>query len=194
MSEAQQEKEKLLNLNAVEYADDSFFIQMNIHCFRLFIHFYVIEGRFYGLEVYADETAPVVIRTAPAMVERLRHPHGWFLQLKDAVTTVGLTFEKGFDTAKLLVNDRIGQMLGLMDTYDRVWRAPISAQNKCRYMNGAVWSRGRWSLHLLHLNKPLRDALDGAQASMLSIGKDSASLYQSCLQRHHPPSCQRDSF
>ena len=34
-------------------------------------------------------------------------------------------------------------------------------------MNGAIWSRGRWSLHLLHLNKAFRDSLDGAQASML---------------------------
>ena len=34
-------------------------------------------------------------------------------------------------------------------------------------MNGAVWSRGRWSLHLLHLNKALRDSLDGLQASIL---------------------------
>ena len=34
-------------------------------------------------------------------------------------------------------------------------------------MNGAIWSRGRWSLHLLHLKNVLRDSLDGAQASML---------------------------
>ena len=54
-----------------------------------------------------------------------------------------------------------------MDQYKRVWKSPIAIQKKCLYMNGAVWSRGRWSLHLLHLNKALRDSLDGAQASML---------------------------
>ena len=44
---------------------------------------------------------------------------------------------------------------------------PEFSSEKCLYMNGAIWSRGRWSLHLLHLNKALRDSLDGAQASML---------------------------
>ena len=62
---------------------------------------------------------------------------------------------------------RLGQMIGLMDQYRRVWSSPITVQKKCLYMNGAVWSRGRWSLHLLHLNKALRDSLDGAQASFL---------------------------
>ena len=32
-----------------------------------------------------------------------------------------------------------------------------------------IWSRGKWSLHLLHLNKAFRDSLDGAQASMLRV-------------------------
>ena len=38
---------------------------------------------------------------------------------------------------------------------------------KCLYFNGAIWSRGRSSLNLLHLHKALRDAIDGAQASTL---------------------------
>ena len=58
-------------------------------------------------------------------------------------------------------------MLGLMDQYQRVWTSPITLQKKCLYMDGAIWSRGRWSLHLLNLKKAFRDALDGAQASML---------------------------
>ena len=36
-----------------------------------------------------------------------------------------------------------------------------------RVFNGAVWSRSRWSMHLLHLHKALRDSLVGAEASML---------------------------
>ena len=126
-----------------------------------------MEGRYYGLEANADKSALVVIRAAPVMVARLRHPDGWFFQVKDACKTLGLTYGNGFDTAKILVNDRLGQMYGLMDQYKRVWKSPIAIQKKCLYMNGTVWSRGRWSLHLLHLNKALRDSLDGAQASML---------------------------
>ena len=58
-------------------------------------------------------------------------------------------------------------MFGLMDQHQRVWTSPISLKKKCFYMNGAIWSKGRWSLHLMHLTKALRDSLDGAQASML---------------------------
>ena len=34
-------------------------------------------------------------------------------------------------------------------------------------MQALVWSKGRWSLHLLHLNTTLRRTLDGAQARYL---------------------------
>ena len=60
----------------VEYADDSNFIQMSLPCLRLFARFYILEGRFYGLEANADKSALVVIRAAPVMVARLRHPDG----------------------------------------------------------------------------------------------------------------------
>ena len=167
MSEAQRETEKIFGFDDVEYADDSNFIQMNLPCLRIFAKFYIFEGRFYGLEANADKSALVVIRPAPAMAARLRHPDGWFFQVKDATKTLGLTYGDGFDTAKILVNDRIGQMFGLMDQYKRVWKSPVTLTKKCLYFNGAIWSRGRWSLHLLHLNKALRDSIDGAQASML---------------------------
>ena len=99
----------------------------------------------------ADKSALVVIRAAPVMVARLRLPDGWFFQVKDATKTLGLTYGDGFDTAKILGNDRIGQMFGLMDQYKRVWRSPISLQKKYLYTNGAIWSRGRWSFDLLIL-------------------------------------------
>ena len=166
MSVAQRETEKIFGFDDVEYADDSNFIQMNLPCLRLFIHFYILEGRFYGLEANCEKSALVVIRPAPVMAARLRHPDGWLFQVKDAAKTLGLTYGNGFDTAKILVNNRIGLMWRLMDQYKRVWRAPISLQKKCLYRNGAIWSRGRWSLHLLHLNKALRDSLDGLQASV----------------------------
>ena len=70
------------------------------------------------------------------MVARLRHPDGWLFQVKDATKTLGLTYGDGFDTAKMLVNDRICQMFGRMDQYKRVWRSPISLPKKCLYMNG----------------------------------------------------------
>ena len=123
---------------------------MSLPCLRLFARFYILEGSFDGLEANADKSALVVIRAAPVMVARLRHPDGWLFQVKDATKTLGLTYGDGFDTAKILVNDRICQMFGRMDQYKRVWRSPISLQKKCLYMNGAIWSRGRWSLHLLH--------------------------------------------
>ena len=92
---------------------------MNLPCLRLFANFYILEGRYYGLEVNAGKSALVVIRPAPVMVARLRHPDGWFFQVKDAC-----------NTAKILVNDRIGQMYGLMDQYKRVWKSPIAIQKK----------------------------------------------------------------
>ena len=53
----------------------------------------------------ADKSALVVIRAAPVMVARLRHPDGWLFQVKDATKTLGLTYGDGFDTAKILVNE-----------------------------------------------------------------------------------------
>ena len=58
---------------------------MNLPCLRIFAKFYIFEGRFYGLEANADKSALVVIRPAPAMAARLRHPDGWFFQVKDAL-------------------------------------------------------------------------------------------------------------
>ena len=100
-------------------------------------------------------------------VARLRHHDGWFFQVKDASKTLGLTYGDGFDTAKILVNDRIGHTFGLMDQYKRVCKSTVTLERKCLYFNGAIWSRGRWSLQLIHLKKALRDSIDGAQASML---------------------------
>ena len=82
-------------------------------CARAFLH---SRGQIFGLEANADKSALVVIRAAPVMVARLRHPDGWLFQVKDATKTLGLTYGNGFDTAKILVkfNDRIGQMFGLM--------------------------------------------------------------------------------
>ena len=62
-------------------------IQMNLPCLRLFVHFYILEDRLYGLEANADKSAYVAIRAAPVMVARLRHPDGWFFQIKEATKT-----------------------------------------------------------------------------------------------------------
>ena len=78
---------------------------MSLPCLRLFARFCILEGRFYGLEANADKSALVVIRAAPVMVARLRHPDGWLFQVKDATKTLGLTYGDGFDTAKILVNE-----------------------------------------------------------------------------------------
>ena len=73
----------------------------------MFVNFYILEGRYYGLETNADKSALVDIRPAPVMVARLRHPDGCFFKVKDACKTLGLTYGNGLDTAKILVNDRI---------------------------------------------------------------------------------------
>ena len=105
MRSAQRETEQIFGFEDVEYADDSNFIQMSLPCLRLFARFCILEGRFYGLEANADKSALVVIRAAPVMVARLRHPDGWLFQVKDATKTLGLTYGDGFDTAKILVNE-----------------------------------------------------------------------------------------
>ena len=46
MGVAQQETEKIFGFDDVEYADDSIFIQMNLPCLRLFVNFYILEGRY----------------------------------------------------------------------------------------------------------------------------------------------------
>ena len=85
MAAAQQETEKIFGFDDVEYADDSNFIQMNLPCLRLFANFYILEGRYYGLEANADKSALVVIRAAPVMVARLRHPDGCFFPSQGCV-------------------------------------------------------------------------------------------------------------
>ena len=135
MAAAQQETEKIYGFDDVDYADDSNFIQMNLPCLRLFANFYIFEGRDYGLEVNADTSFLVVIRPAPVMLARLRHPDAWFFQIKVACKTLGLTYGNGFDTAKILINDRIGQVYDLMDQYKRVWKSPIAKMplhERCR--------------------------------------------------------------
>ena len=108
---AHNETEQIFGFEDVECADDSNCIQMNLPWLRLIAHFYMLEGRFYGLETNADKAALVVIRAAPVMVARLRHPDGWFFQIKEATKTWSLTYGDGFDEAKNLVNDRIGKMV-----------------------------------------------------------------------------------
>ena len=76
MAVEQQETEKIFGFDDVEYADDSNFIQMNLPCLRLFANFYILEGRYYGLEANADRSALVVIRPAPVMVARHHAPPG----------------------------------------------------------------------------------------------------------------------
>ena len=59
MSSAQKETEQIFGFDDVEYADDSNFIQMSLPCLRILIKYYVLEGRFYGLEANEDKTALV---------------------------------------------------------------------------------------------------------------------------------------
>ena len=49
------------------------------------------------------------------MIARIRHPDGWFFDVKDDTKTLGLVDGRGFDTAKTLVSERVGQMIGYMD-------------------------------------------------------------------------------
>ena len=133
MSAAQSEAERIFGFDDVEYADDSNFIHLSLPCLRIFIKFYVMEGRLYGLEANEDKSALVVIRPAPFMAPRIKHPDGWFFAVKTDTKTLGLTYGRGFDTAKALVSERVGQMIGLMDQYQRVWSSPITIQKKCLY-------------------------------------------------------------
>ena len=61
MSAAQKEAENIFGLDDVEYADDSNFIHTNLPCLQIFIKFYILEGRLYGLEMNEEKTALVVI-------------------------------------------------------------------------------------------------------------------------------------
>ena len=131
MSAVQRKTSEIFGFDDVEYADDSNFIQMNLPCLRIFVKFYILEGRFYGLEANADKSCLVVIRSAPVMVPRIKHPDGWFFKVETHAKTLGLTYGNGFDTAKTLVNARIGQMFGLLDQHQRVWTSPTTLKKKC---------------------------------------------------------------
>ena len=98
---------------------------------------------------------------------RIKHPDGWFYKIEDHSKTLGFTYGASFDTAALLVTSRVGEMHGRMNEYKRVWNSKISLKNKVDKLQALVWSKGRWGLHLLHLNTALKRTLDGAQARFL---------------------------
>ena len=58
-------------------------------------------------------------------------------------------------------------MHGRMNQYKSVWTSKVSLKDKADKMQALVWSKGRWGLHLLHLNTTLKRTLDGAQARFL---------------------------
>ena len=58
MRSALRETEQIFGFEDVECADDSNFIQMSRPCLRLFARFYILEGRFYGLQVKRTLTNP----------------------------------------------------------------------------------------------------------------------------------------
>ena len=140
---------------------------MSLPCLRIFVRYYILEGRIYGLEANMDKSVAVVISGTPGVQCRIRHPDGMSFKVKPEAKTLGILYGKCFDSAKLLAVGNIGTMYGLMDRYRRVWVSPISLRKKCEYHNALVWSKGRWSLHLFHFTKQLRASLDSAQARML---------------------------
>ena len=62
MRSAQRETEQIFGFENVECADDSNFIQMSLPCLRVLARFYILEGRFYGLEANADKSAFVWLK------------------------------------------------------------------------------------------------------------------------------------
>ena len=109
----------------------------------------------------------IVICAALGVLPRIRHPDGWFFKVEDEAKTLGIVYGRGFNSAQMLVAGNVGQMYGLMDQYRRVWATNIALRTKCQYLNSIVWSKGRWSLHIFHFTKHLKQALDSAQARML---------------------------
>ena len=158
---------RIFGFEDVEYADDSNLLHMSLPCLRIFSKHYVLEGRRYGLDVNRDKSGLLVVSKQAGLSSRIKHPDGWYYKVEDKSKTLGLTYGAGFDTAAVLVASRVGEMHGRMNQYKNVWNAKISLKNKVDKMQALVWSKGRWSLHLLHLNTTLRRTLDGAQARYL---------------------------
>ena len=158
---------RIFGFEDVEYADDSNLLQSDLPCLRIYAKHYVLEGRRYGLEVNKDKSGLLVIAKQARVQSRIRHPDGWVYKVENHSKTLGFTYGAGFDTAALLVSSRVGEMIGLMNSYKRVWTSGTSLKNKVDKLQAMVWSKGRWGLHLLHLNTALKRTLDGAQARFL---------------------------
>ena len=158
---------RIFGFEDVEYADDSNLLHSDLPCLRILSKHYVLEGRRYGLEVNRDKSGLLVIAKQGRLQNRIKHPDGWFYNVVDHSKTLGFTYGAGFNTASVLVTSRVGEMHGRMNEYKRVWNSNISLKNKVDKMQALVWSKGRWGLHLLHLNTALKRTLDGAQARFL---------------------------
>ena len=54
-----------------------------------------------------------------------------------------------------------------MNEYKIIWQSDLTVRKKVEKYNSFVWSKGKWSLHLLPMSKPNRSIIDGAQARHL---------------------------
>ena len=158
---------RIFGFEDVEYADDSNLLQSNLPCLRIFAKHYILEGKIYGLDANRDKSGLLVIARQAGLQNRIKHPDGWFYNVVDQSKTLGFTYGRGFDTAAALVTSKVGEMHGRMNEFKRVWTSQISLKNKVDKMQALVWSKGRWGLHLVHLNTALKRTLDGAQARYL---------------------------
>ena len=158
---------RIFGFEDVEYADDSNLLQSNLPCLRIFAKHYIIEGRIYGLNANRDKSGLLVISAQVGLPSRIKHPDGWWYTVVENAKTLGFQYGKSFDTARALVTSKVGEMHGRMNEFKLVWTSKISLKNKVEKMQALVWSRGRWGLHLLHLNTALKRTLDGAQARFL---------------------------
>ena len=54
-----------------------------------------------------------------------------------------------------------------MNNYKVIWQSELTVKKKVETYSALVWSKGRWSLHLLPMSKVNRKVIDGAQARHL---------------------------
>ena len=161
--------ERELGAHDVCFADDTELFHTNLPNLTILARIFLEEAYIYGLEAnneYPDLKSKL-IAINPIGNVILRDLDGTPFPVEETAKTLGIVYGNGFKTANLMYKKAASTMIFNMNQYKLIWQSDLTVKKKVETYNSLVWSKSRWSLHLLPMSKVNRRIIDGAQARHL---------------------------
>ena len=163
--------EREFGAHDVCFADDTELCHTNLQHMRILSPIFLEEAYIYGLEAnndYPDFKSKLLAINPPfAGPVILKDLVGVPFPVEETAKTLGIIYGNGFQTANLMYKQAASNMIFTMNNYKLIWQSDLTVKRKVVKYNAFVWSKGRWSLHLLPMSTANRKVIDGAQARHL---------------------------